>query len=149
MAFLISWVVAPVQRLHHPPTRTTRNQLHPHALPLPHSQPLARNEPQTLPGRARQESKSGIFCTHCRHEGVIRQNTCHKCEKYMARLWERENGRGKSAQSEIRGHRRRQRLRQRQRQRQPAPKLPKSFDKFVGQPRRSLSREGRRPGSAN
>lgn len=48
----------------------------------------------------------------------------------MARHWERENGRGKSAQSEITGYRRRQR----QRERQPAPKLPKSFDKFVGQP---------------
>lgn len=130
MAFLISWVVAPVLRLHHPPTarakaistataRATRYHPHPHA--LPHPQPLARNEPQTLPGRARQESKSGIFCTHCRHEGVIRQNTCHKCEKYMARLWERENGREKSAQSEIRGHRQTQR----QRQRQPAPNFLK------------------------
>lgn len=54
----------------------------------------------------------------------------------MARHWERENGRGKSAQSEITGYRQRQRRkeRRRQRQRQPAPKLPKSFDKFVGQP---------------
>lgn len=52
----------------------------------------------------------------------------------MARHWERENGRGKSAQSEITGRRQKQRQRERRRQRQSAPKLPKSFDKFVGQP---------------
>lgn len=37
----------------------------------------------------------------------------------MARLWEREKGREKGAQSEIRGHR------QRQRQKQPAPNFLK------------------------
>lgn len=37
----------------------------------------------------------------------------------MARLWERENGREKSAQSEIRGHR------HRQRQKQPVPNFLK------------------------